>query len=338
MMRPAGLSRRESFSLGIYSHLERINGNDAVGVVAKWALWQQKNDFLSNFSSHLKIISETGGVGNNVGVPWEERLTQFMLGNVIYASFPTMATKKTKSFTGMIKTYVVYRVAEDLQKWNYEGCQNPFFGIPGVPCVPPLQTDSVKRFLTPSLMLLSPCAVFVFNSAFVFVLTWLFLGCHPRQWPGARPSAPAYRAPSRPSPVTKGSTFWWGNSPLTRKVRLEEFLHLVQPLANSGPGVLWREGLPISTRREHLKGWSDFLNDKMAAKVVQSLTHSPAQQGEPTQSVFRRRNCDSLFPQGSSEAKKQQLQVEHLGFKMFTSRMIRVGLYCWGMIQHFTIM
>ena len=51
-----------------------------------------------------------------MGVPWEERLTQFMLGNVIYASFPTMATKKTKSFTGMIKTYVVYRVAEDLQK------------------------------------------------------------------------------------------------------------------------------------------------------------------------------------------------------------------------------
>ena len=115
MMRPAGLSRSESLSLGIYSHLERINGNDAVGVVAKWALWQ-KNDFLSSFSSHLKIISETGGVGNNVGVPWEERLTQYMLGNVIYASFPTMATKKTKSFTGMIKTYVVYRVAEDLQK------------------------------------------------------------------------------------------------------------------------------------------------------------------------------------------------------------------------------
>ena len=51
-----------------------------------------------------------------MGVPWEECLTQFMLGNVIYASFPTMATKKTKSFTGMIKTYVVYRVAEDLQK------------------------------------------------------------------------------------------------------------------------------------------------------------------------------------------------------------------------------
>ena len=69
----------------------------------------------------------------------------------------------------------------------------------------------------------------------------------------------------------------------------------------------------------------------MAAKVVTTHppTHSPAQQGEPTQSVFRRRNCDSLFPQGSSEAKKQQLQVEHLGFKMFTSRMIRVGLYCW---------
>ena len=51
-----------------------------------------------------------------MGVPWEERLTQFMLGNVIYASFPTMAMKKTKSFTGMIKTYVVYRVAEDLHK------------------------------------------------------------------------------------------------------------------------------------------------------------------------------------------------------------------------------
>ena len=78
----------------------------------------------------------------------------------------------------------------------------------------------------------------------------------------------------------------------------------------------------------------------MAAKVVTTHppTHSPAQQGEPTQSVFRRRNCDSLFPQGSSEAKKQQLQVEHLGFKVFTLRMIRVGLYCWGMIQHFTFM
>ena len=70
-----------------------------------------------------------------------------------------------------------------------------------------IQADSVKRFLTPSLILLSPCAVFVFNSAFVFFLTWLFLGCHPRQWLGARPSAPAYRAPSRPSPATKGSTF-----------------------------------------------------------------------------------------------------------------------------------
>ena len=115
------------------------------------AVATKKDDFLSNFSSHLKIISETGGVGNNLGVPWEERLTQFMLGNVIYASFPTMAMKKTKSFTGMIKTYVVYRVAEDLQKWNYGGCQNPFSGIPGVPGVPPLQTDSVKRFLTPSL-------------------------------------------------------------------------------------------------------------------------------------------------------------------------------------------
>ena len=145
-----------------------------------------------------------------------------------------------------------------------------------------IQADSVKRFLTPSLMLLSPCAVFVFNSAFVFVLTWLFLGCHPRQWPGARPSAPAYRAPSRPSPVTKGSTFWWGNSPLTRKVRLEEFLHLVQPLANSGPGVLWREGLPISTRREHLKGWSDFfLNGCKSGQWP--LTHQPSRKSPHNQ-------------------------------------------------------
>ena len=83
-----------------------------------------------------------------MGVPWEECLTQFMFGNVIYASFLTMAMKKTKSFTGMIKTYVVYRVAEDLQKkltWNYGGSQKPFSGIPSVPGVPPLHTGGFRQ-------------------------------------------------------------------------------------------------------------------------------------------------------------------------------------------------
>ena len=44
----------------------------------------------------------------------EEPGVQLILTSVLFSPIPTIAMKKTRIFTGMIRTYVVYRVTEDL--------------------------------------------------------------------------------------------------------------------------------------------------------------------------------------------------------------------------------
>ena len=134
-------------------------------------------------------------------------------------------------------------------------------------------------------MLLSPCAVFVFNSAFVFVLTWLFLGCHPRQWPGARPSAPAYRAPSRPSPATKGSTFWWRKFSTDEKSKVRR----ISP-PRTAIGQLWSRS-PLTWRSPNIHTtWAPERLKWFFSKWLQKwsppthpLTHQPSRESPHNQ-------------------------------------------------------
>ena len=52
---------------------------------------------------------------NDVGVPRKKSLSvQLILISVLFSPIPTIAMKKTRIFTGMIRTYVVYLVTEDL--------------------------------------------------------------------------------------------------------------------------------------------------------------------------------------------------------------------------------
>ena len=73
---------------------------------------------LFSTSSHLKVVCQVGRVRNDVGIPGKEGLhvVHICLISVVNVSFPTIAIKKTRIFTGMIRTYVVYRVTEDLKE------------------------------------------------------------------------------------------------------------------------------------------------------------------------------------------------------------------------------
>ena len=76
-----------------------------------------RKNMLISFStwSHLKVVRQAGRMRNDVGVPRKKGLSvQLILISVLFSPIPTIAMKKTRIFTGMIRTYVVYLVTEDL--------------------------------------------------------------------------------------------------------------------------------------------------------------------------------------------------------------------------------